>query len=63
MAGRNIEGDVRSLVLDDRRAIVFVHTRGDVPQSEAVGRALSAHLESGDARKIEAFYWRFQAAS
>jgi len=63
LAGRNIDGDVRSLVLDDRRAIVFVHARGEVPQSEAVGRALSAHLESGDARKIEAVYWRFQAAS
>ena len=58
-----IGGDVRSLVLDDRSALVFVHTRGDVPQSEAVGQALAAHLEAEDDRKIEAVYWQFQAAS
>jgi zinc transporter 9 len=57
-----IGGDVRSLVLDDRSALVFVHARDDVAQSEAVGRALAAHLEAEHAREIEAVYWRFKAA-
>lgn len=60
LAGRGVAGDVRSLVLDDRRAIVFVRAAAEVPDSFAVGQALKAHLDSTQGRIVDAVYWKFR---
>ena len=60
LAGQSVAADVRSLLIDDRRAVVFVHARDDVPRSDALGRALKAHLEADRSHAIEAVYWKFR---
>ena len=60
LAGQSVAADVRSLLIDDRRAVVFVHARDDVPRSHALGQALKAHLEAGHGHAIEAVYWKFR---
>lgn len=58
LASRQIKADVRSLVLDNDRAVVFVHARRDVPDSNRIGEALTAHLaENG--KTIDSVFWRF----
>ncbi len=60
LAGQSVAADVRSLLIDDRRAVVFVHAREDVSRSHALGEALKAHLETGRDHAIEAVYWKFR---
>ena len=62
LAGRGVAGDVRSLVLDDRRAVVFVRAREEIPQSHALGESLKAHLREGHGHTVDAVYWKFRAA-
>ena len=62
LADHGIAANVRSLVVDDRRIIVFVHARDDVPQSHALGDGLKAHLEVGNRHRVDAVYWQFRAA-
>ncbi len=57
---QGIAADVRSLLVDDRRAVVFVHARDEVPRSHALGQALKAHLESDHDRTVDAVYWKFR---
>ena len=58
LAARDIHAVVRSLVLDDGRAIVFVRAGREVGGSFAVGKALKAHL-AGTGKTIDAVYWKF----
>jgi len=58
LAGRAIRADVKSLVLDDDRAVVFVRARHDVDDSFAVGEALKAQLATAG-KSIDAVYWKF----
>ena len=44
LGARGIAANVRSLVLDVDRAVVFVHAKGQVGDSSALGEALKAHL-------------------
>ncbi len=60
LTGRGVDGDVRSLVLDDRRAVVFVRAGEDVPHSYALGESLKAHLLEGHGRTVDAVYWKFR---
>ena len=60
LADHGVAAGVRSLLVDDRRVIVFVHARDDVPQSDALGDALKAHLEAGNRFRVDAVYWRFR---
>ena len=63
LTGRGITGEVRSLILDDRRAVVFVRADREVPQSYALGETLKAHLKDAHDRTVDAVYWKFRAGS
>ena len=58
LAARKIRADVKSLVLDDDRAVVFERTWHDVRDSFAVGEALKAQLAT-TGKTIDAIYWKF----
>jgi hypothetical protein len=49
---------VKSLILDDDRAVVFVRAWHDVRDSFAVGEALKAQL-AATGKTIDAVYWKF----
>ncbi|MGI8895848.1 MAG: cation diffusion facilitator family transporter [Casimicrobiaceae bacterium] len=58
LAKQKIRGDVRSLVLDDDRAVLFVKSAQPVPKSFAIGEKMKAHLaERG--KTVDAVYWKF----
>lgn len=58
LAKQKIRGDVRSLVLDDDRAVVFVKSAQPVAKSFAIGEKMKAHLaERG--KTVDAVYWKF----
>ena len=61
LRGRGIGGDVRSLVLDDRRAVVFVRADDEVPKSFVVGELLKSYLKVSHGRTVDAVYWKFRA--
>jgi zinc transporter 9 len=61
LAGRGVTAQVRSLILDDRRAVVFVRATTEVPGSFALGQALKTHLRDGLDKSVEAVYWKFGA--
>jgi solute carrier family 30 (zinc transporter), member 9 len=62
LAARDIAAEVKSLVLDDERAVVFVRAGHDVRDSFAVGEALKAQLAK-DGKTIDAVYWKFAQGS
>ena len=59
LSEQEITAQVRSLVLDSDRAIVFVRAGRDVPQSHAVGEALKSHLADQLGKRVDAVYWKF----
>ncbi|MEP7182195.1 MAG: cation transporter [Betaproteobacteria bacterium] len=61
LADRPTQAEVRSLILDDNRAVVFIRTAREVPQSFAVGEALKAHLKDAHGKTVDAVYWKFRA--
>jgi zinc transporter 9 len=61
LSGRGVAADVRSLVLDDKRAVVFVRTGDDVAQPFALGEALKANLRDDRKWKVDAVYWKLRA--
>src|SRR5438046_6823836 len=60
LRGRDVGADVRSLVLDDRRAVMFVRATHSVPQSFALGESLKAHLHDSRKWSVDAVYWTFR---
>jgi zinc transporter 9 len=60
LAGQGIKADVRSLILDERRAVMFIRADHEVPRSFALGETLKAHLKSHHDRTIDAVYWKFR---
>lgn len=56
---KDIQARVHSLLLDDDRAVVFVHAKHDVPRSYVVGDALKAHLRATIGAHVHAVYWKF----
>jgi zinc transporter 9 len=58
LATREIRADVKSLVLDDDRAVVFVRAQHEVRDSFAVGEALKAKLAT-TGKTVDAVYWKF----
>jgi len=62
LAGRNVQADVRSLLLDDDRAVVFVRATAEVPHSYSVGEALKLHLRPRG-KIVDAVYWKFRSGS
>jgi zinc transporter 9 len=59
LAARDVPADVRSLVLDNDEAAVFVRARGDVHDSWALGDALMQHLKTEHGKRAQAVYWKF----
>ena len=59
LSEQEITAQVRSLVLDSDRAIVFVRAGRDVPQSHAVGEALKSYLADQLGKRVDAVYWKF----
>ncbi len=59
LARKEIRAHAHSLLLDDDRAIVFVHARDEIPGSNVVGNALKAHLKSALGMHVHAVYWKF----
>ncbi len=57
---RNIAASVHSLVLDNDRAVVFVHASDEVRESLAVGAALATYLAAALGKRAEAVYWQFR---
>jgi solute carrier family 30 (zinc transporter), member 9 len=58
LSGRGVAADVRSLLLDDKRAVMFVRTKDDVAQPFALGEALKAYLRDNQAWTVDAVYWK-----
>jgi solute carrier family 30 (zinc transporter), member 9 len=63
LEAEKIPADVRSLVLDDDRAVVFVRAEREVAGSYGLGEALKAHLGASAGKKIDAVYWKFRNAA
>jgi zinc transporter 9 len=63
LEAKKISADVRSLVLDDDRAVVFVRADSEVAGSYGLGEALKAHLADSAGKKIDAVYWKFRHAA
>jgi zinc transporter 9 len=63
LAQRGIAASVRSLVLDQDRAVVFVRATHEVADSRAIGEALTTRMAEGHAKTIDAVYWQFGAAA
>ena len=59
LAARDVKGSVRSLVLDNDRAIVFVRAVADVPQSHALGDALTAAMREAPGKRVDQVFWKF----
>ena len=62
LAARGVGAKVRSLVLDQRRAVVFVQAKEDIQGSFALGEALKVHLKHDHDRRVDAVFWKFGAA-
>jgi zinc transporter 9 len=63
LAGRGIDAEIRSLLIDDRRAVVFVHAQSEIPRSFALGETLRSYLKEHHGQRVDAVYWRFRTAT
>ena len=61
LEARGIAANVRSLVLDDDRAVVFIRAAREVGDSYALGEALKTHLRGEHGKTADAVYWKFRA--
>jgi len=59
LVGREVRASVRSLVLDNDRAIVFVRAAHDVPQSHALGDALKDAMREALGKRVDQVFWKF----
>ena len=57
---QGIAAEVRSLIVDDDRAVAFVCAQHDIPSSYALGQALKAHAHAALHKTIDAVYWKFR---
>ena len=60
---REVAASVRSLVLDDDRAIVFVRSTGPVDDSFTLGQELKAHADKAIGKRVDAVYWKFRSGA
>jgi zinc transporter 9 len=69
LAGQGVSADVRSIVVDDDHAVVFLRTRpggtrpSDTSDSYALGEALKTQLLADAGKTIDEVYWKFPPAS
>ena len=62
LSGHGVTANVRSLILDERRGVVFVQAESEVPRSFALGEMLKAYLKDHHDRTVDAVYWKFRTA-
>ena len=60
LAEQGVAAEVRSLIVDDDRAVAFICTRQEVPRSYALGQALKSHAHAVLHKTIDAVYWKFR---
>jgi zinc transporter 9 len=58
---QDVAATVRSLVLDNDRAIAFVRVAGEFAQSRALGDALKAAMRDAHDKRVDQVYWKFRA--
>jgi len=61
LEARGVAASVKSLVLDEDRAVVFIRAAREVSDSFALGEALKAHLRDAHGKTADAVYWKFRA--
>ena len=61
LSRRDVRAEVRSLIVDDDRAVVFVCALHEVRDSHALGEALRAHARDALRKTVDAVYWQFRA--
>lgn len=61
LAGRGVAATVRSLVLDNDRAVAFVRARHEVPGSHGVGEELKHAMRAAHGKAVDMVYWKFAA--
>jgi zinc transporter 9 len=61
LSAREIAAQVRSLIVDDDRVIVFIRATREVPQSFTLGKVLAAYLKDAHGKTVDAVYWKFAA--
>jgi zinc transporter 9 len=59
LRAKEISAQVRSLIMDDDRVIVFVRATHEVPHSFALGKALAAALKDTQGKAVDAVFWTF----
>ena len=61
LARRGVPATVRSLVLDNDRAVVFVRAEHEVPGTNAIGKALKREMRAAHGKTVDMVYWKFAA--
>ncbi|MEO5763783.1 MAG: cation diffusion facilitator family transporter [Casimicrobiaceae bacterium] len=59
---QGVDATVRSLVLDNDRAIVFVRATHAVAQSHALGQTLKTAMRDRPGKRVDQVYWKFDVA-
>ena len=67
LAGKGVDAELRSVIVDDGRDVLFVHVRPgeNVPtpaESQALGEALKAHAQTSVNKTLDEVYWKFPAS-
>ena len=57
LRGRGVHAEVRSLVLDNDRAVAFVHAVRDLRDTDTLGAALTAAMRESRGKTVDAVYW------
>jgi len=57
---KEVRAEVRSLIVDDGRAVVFVCALHEVRDSHALGESLRAHARDRLRKTVDAVYWQFR---
>ena len=59
LATRKVKAAVRSLVLDNDRAVVFVRAPNEVAQSRGLGNDLIEHMRKTAGKTVDTVFWQF----
>jgi zinc transporter 9 len=64
LAERGVAAELRSVIVDDGRDVLFVHVRsgdsGPTPaEAHALGEALKAHAQASARKTLDEVYWKF----
>ncbi|HTR58001.1 MAG TPA: cation diffusion facilitator family transporter [Casimicrobiaceae bacterium] len=68
LAGKGVDAELRSVIVDDGRDVLFVHVRpGEIvptpAESQALGEALKAHAQTSVNKTLYEVYWKFPSSA